>query len=126
MPYVPLGPRPANAVADTTGQNVGNWTVSLSSSVIQASVPYFELYHLFIKSPTLAAAQTSAQVMINNNFWDATLVAQLNSWDPSQPALLTPGDDVDILFNVPINMEPPPFVCGWFRYDPTIPANPRV
>lgn len=123
MPYVPLGPRPANGIKDTTGNNAGNWTVPLTSSVIQSSVPYFELHHLFIKSPTLSDAQTSAQVMINNNFWDATLVAQLNSWDPSQPMLLTPGDDVYVLFNVPISMTPAPFVCAWFRYDPSIPAN---
>lgn len=117
MAYASLGARPVVATPDTTGNNEGNWTAMCDNSVIGANVPYFELYHLYIKSPVLSAAQTSAQVMLNTNFWDATLVAQLNSWDPSQPMLLTPGDTIYILFDVPTSQTPAPIVTCWFRYD---------
>lgn len=123
MPYAPLGARPVVAVADTTGQNTGNWTAMIDNSVISTNVPYFELYHLYIKSPVLSSAQTSAEVMLNQNFWDATLVAQLNSWDPSQPMLLTPGDTIYVLFDVPISETPAPIVYAWFRYDTAVLTN---
>jgi hypothetical protein len=115
--YVTLGPRPVKAAADTTGQNAGNWTAVLDDSVIQSSVPEFEMYHMFISAPTLGTNQQSnARVMLNQAFWDATLIAQLNSWDPSQPMLCRPGDTIYVLFNVPTSTTPAPVVTCWFRY----------
>lgn len=116
MSYITLGSRQVTAAADTTGRNGGNWTAVLSNSVLGIQVPSFELYHMYIQSPQLANATTSAQVLINNNLWDATLIGQLNSWDPSQPAILAPGDEIFVLFNVPTSQQPAPVVTGWFRY----------
>lgn len=117
MGYVTLGARPKVGVPDTTGQNTGNWTVSLEPADIGVTVSTFEMYHMFISAPTLAAdQQSSARVMLNQYFWDATLIAQLNSWDPSQPMLLTPGDTIYVLFDVPTEMTTPPTVTCWFRY----------
>lgn len=119
MTYTTLGPRPVNAAADTTGQNPGNWTAVLDDGVIQANVPTFEMYHMFISAPTLGVGQQSdARVMLNTAFWDATLIAQLNSWDPSQPMLCRPGDTIYVLFNVPTSTTPAPIVTCWFRYQP--------
>jgi hypothetical protein len=119
MTYTRLGPRPVNAAPDTSGQNPGNWTALLDDSIIQVTVPEFEMYHMFIKSPILGIGQqASAEVMLNSAFWDATLIAQLNSWDPSQPMLCQPGDVISVLFNVPISTKPAPFVTCWFRYQP--------
>lgn len=117
MTYVTLGARPVTAVADTTGQNAGNWSATLDDSVIQVGVPEFEMYHMFISAPILGTGQqSSARVMLNSSFWDATLIAQLNSWDPSQPMLCRPGDIISVLFNVPTSMVPAPVVTCWFRY----------
>lgn len=116
--YFSLGARPVTATADTTGLNSGNWTAVLGHEVIGATTPYFELYHLYIKSPTLVGVPTTATVMLNTNFWDVTLIGQANSWDPAQPLIMTPGDDLFVLFNVPTSTTPPPVVTGWFRYQP--------
>lgn len=119
MAYVTLGPRPVKATADTTGLNTGNYTASLSDQVIGASVPRFEMYHMFISAPTLTGIATTATVLVNRQYWDATLIGQLNSWDPSQPMLLQPGDEIDVLFNVPTTNTTVPTVTCWFRYETT-------
>jgi hypothetical protein len=116
MPYHTLGARPVQARADTTGLNTGNWTAVLDGQVITSTVPVFELYHIYLTAPTLTGAPTTATVMLNLMHWDITLIGQANSWDPSQPMLLQPGDTLFVMFNVPVTTTPPPTVTGWFRY----------
>lgn len=117
MTFTTLGARPVTAALDTTGQNTGNWTAMLDNSVIGAAVSQFEMYHMYIESPVNGDVQTTAQVKLNSNFWDATLIGQLNSWDPAQPMLMTPGDTIYVLFNVPISVTPAPVVTCWFRFE---------
>lgn len=117
-PYTRLGPRPVTAAKDTSGLNPGNWTAVLNDTIINVTVSEYEMYHMYIKSPLLVGVQTTAQVLLNNYFWDATLVGQLNSWDPSQPMLMQPGDVLYVLFNVPVATTPAPTVTCWFRYQP--------
>lgn len=117
MSYFTLGARPMNAAKDTTGLNTGNWTAVFNDATINATVPRYEMYHMYITSPQLASGQTSARVMLNNYFWDATLIGQLNSWDPAQPMLMSPGDALYVLFNVPTSTTPAPMVTCWFRYE---------
>jgi hypothetical protein len=119
MSYVPLGARPVVAIPDTTGLNPGNWTARVGHELIQATVPVFELYHLYLTAPTLPGTATRATVLLNLHSWDVTLLGQANSWDPSQPMLLQPGDDLHVMFNVPTTTNPPPQVTAWFRYQPT-------
>jgi hypothetical protein len=116
--YFPLGARPAVAEADTSGLNPGNWTALLDHSAIGVTTPVFELYHLFIESPTLVGQATTATVRLNRHSWDVTLIGQANSWDPAQPLLMTPGDDLAVAFNVPIATTPAPVITAWFRYQP--------
>lgn len=115
--HIPLGARPVNAAADTTGLNKGNWTAVIGHETIGVTVPVFELYHLYLTSPTLVGQATTATVRINLDEWDITLIGQANSWDPSQPPLLGPGDDVFILFNVPTSNRTVPTAYAWFRYE---------
>lgn len=117
MTYIPLGFRSATVGLDTTGLNAGNWTATFDSSVMGIQVPVFELYHLYLTAPTLTTGQTTATVLINRGYWDVTLIGQANSWDPSQPPLLTPGDAISILFNVPTSTTPKPTAFAWFRYE---------
>lgn len=116
MTYVTLGYRPVTAAADTTGQNTGNYTAVIDDAVIRATVPRYEMYHMYIQAPTLVGQATTAQVTVNGGFWDATLIGQLNSWDPAQPMLLQPGDTIYVLFNVPTSNTAPVVTC-WFRYE---------
>lgn len=116
MPYMTLGPRPVVATPDTSGDNPGNWTAVVDQSVISSTVPVMELYHMYLESPQLVGTPTTARVRLNASLWDATLIGQLNSWDPSQPMLLTPGDTVYVEFNVPISTTPAPLVVCWFRF----------
>lgn len=115
MAYYPLGFRPAAIGADTTGLNTGNYTATFDSDVLGITVPVFEVYHLYLTAPTLASGQTTATVMINRGYWDVTLIGQANSWDPSQPALMTPGDALFVLFNVPTSNTVKPTAYAWFR-----------
>lgn len=117
MAYETLGPRPVTAKADTTGQNPGNWTVVIDDAVINSTVPRYEMYHMYISAPTLVGQSTTAQVALNQALWDATLIGQLNSWDPAQPMLLQPGDTIYVYFNVPTTTTPAPVVTVWFRYE---------
>lgn len=115
--FMTLGARPVLATADTSGQNTGNWTCVFDQSVISNTVPVFEMYHMYITSPQLTTTLTTAKVVLNTNFWDATLIGQLNSWDPAQPLLMTPGDTLYVMFNVPVATTPVPLVTAWFRYE---------
>ena len=113
--YFPLGARPVTAALDQTGQNPGNWTAVFDPHQIQITAPVFELYHLYLTAPTLPGKSTTAKVIIDLMPWDITLIGQGNSWDPSQPALMTPGNTLYILFNVPVSTGPAPTVVAWFR-----------
>jgi hypothetical protein len=117
MTYAGLGYRPVAGVLDTTGMNTGNYTCTFDPAVINANVPYFEVYHMYITSPVLSGQNTTVQLSLNNGQWDYNLIAQANAWDPAQPMIMTPGDTVFFYFNVPISFTPPPIVTCWFRYD---------
>lgn len=118
MAYYTLGPRPVVATADTTGSNDGNYTAVFDGALISSTVPVFEMYHLYLTAPVLVGAPTIATVKLNTSFWDVTLLGQANSWDPSQPMLMQPGDTLYIMFNVPFPNAAAPFVTAWFRYTP--------
>lgn len=117
MPFMSLGAYPVKAAADTTGHNVGNYTAVIDTMIIPAQVPVYELYHIYLTAPTLVGVPTTATVMLNTNFWDVTLIGQANSWDPSQPMLMRPGDTLFVLFNVPTSNATIPTVTAWFRFE---------
>lgn len=116
--YGTLGFRTLAATADTTGMNTGNYTAVLTGSVININEPYFECYHIYLTSPAApGTSYTTCQVYLNSGYWDYTSVANPgNGWDPSQPMILGPGDEVSFLFNVSASVSPAPIVTCWFRY----------
>jgi hypothetical protein len=116
MAFYPLGARPAIGQHDMTGRNVGNWTCALDKGALGISQPVFEMYHLYLTAPALTGSFTTATVLLNLYSWDVTLIGQNNSWDPSQPMLMTPGDTLYVAFNVPTTQTPPPEITAWFRY----------
>jgi hypothetical protein len=104
-----LGPRAATGTADP--QNVvaaGNWTVTFTPSILNVTVPEYEVHHIVIAGPG-----GYFLVYINGDFWDTSLLATNNSWDPSQPMLLRPSDSVYFYWSVATGNAPK--VTMWLR-----------
>lgn len=115
MAYVKLGPRTVTAAADQTGKNAGNLTTAFTGVTWSTNVAYFELYHMVISSVPVGAY---ANIYVNNQPWGFTFPNLGSEWDPTQPILLTPTDEVDFLWNVVAATTPLPVTTAWIRYDP--------
>jgi len=115
--YVGLGARTASGAADTTGFNAGNWTVQFTPQVVNVNVAHFECYKLIVKG---AAATATFDVYVNTNQWDTAVYAVHNSWDPTQPLLLTPGDYLYFYYSTASSDGNKPTITAWFRYDPAL------
>lgn len=64
----------------------GNWTVTFQPSDFQVK-SRFLIKHISLKGPS----GSSFQVFIDSTFYDTSPRGDLNSWDPSQPLFLHPG-----------------------------------
>lgn len=118
MSYIGLGSRgPVIASADTTGFNTGNFTCSFSPAVLNTNVAYFEVYHFVVANVPVGA---SAQITINNKPWGFTYPLQGSEWNPPQPMLLNPTDQIDFLWSIVSSGSQAPTVTAWLRYDPDI------
>ena len=117
MTYVGLGARSATGIADQTGNNRGNWTVTFDPLTINVNVAHFELYKLVVKG---AANTATFDIFVNTNQWDTSVYAVHNSWDPQQPLLLNPGDVVYFYYSTASSDGNKPQITAWFRYDPAL------
>lgn len=82
-----LGNRQAAGVLDPNNPiKPGAWTVTFSPQVIDISVA-FEVYHIAVIGP----AGSTFRIYHDTTFYDAVAHGDLNSWDPAQPMLFTPG-----------------------------------
>lgn len=113
MSYITLGSRTLKGVADNTQRNTGNWTVSFTPDIINVNVPYFEIYKIIVTG----AAGSAFTVYVDQNQWDTSIFGQSNSWDPSQPLQLIPGNTVYFFYNDPVTDATPPTITVWLRYD---------
>lgn len=114
MSYITLGSRRLTGEADITGLNPGKWTVSFTPQIIDTNVqPQFEVYKIIVKG----AQNTTFDVYINNDLWDTGIFGQSNSWDPTQPMILRPGDTVSFTYSNPATDGQPPTVTIWLRYE---------
>lgn len=124
---VSLGPRVATqqqgqVAADETGRNIGNWTVSFDPATINCQLPYFEVSHIVVNG----AAGSSFTIWIDTFQWDANQNGFQNSWDPSVPMPLRPGQYLYFFYSDPATDNTPPSVTVWLRYDQDITANQRA
>lgn len=117
--YVPLGSRVLTGIADTTGNNPGNWTVAFDPSTINVNVPYFEVCHIVVNG----AAGASFDLFIDIQQWDTNQNGFKNSWDPAVPLPLRPGNFLYFYYSDDITDNTPPTVTIWLRYDQDIIAN---
>jgi hypothetical protein len=121
--YQPVGnPAPVMAALDTTGQNTGNLTSALTSDLIGVNVPVFECYHMTVSGVPLGAA---AVVLHNLQPWSYVQPYSGSEWDPSQPMLMRPGDEIYFLWDVTPAAAGTdiPVVTAFFRFDESLPAN---
>lgn len=119
--YVTLGSRQLTGVADTTGNNSGNWTVSFTPDIINVNVPYFEIWHIVVNG----AAGSSFNSYIDAHQFDTNQVGFQNSWDPAQPILMRPGETLYFYYSDPITDNTPPSITIWLRFDFELPVNQR-
>jgi hypothetical protein len=116
--YASLGPRTAVAVPDATGNNPGNWTIAFTEAVIAVHVPVFEIYHVGLRD---APAGASAQLYLGAFFWGFTAPGAGGGaeWDPNQPLLMQPGQELYMYWDAPASGKPPS-ASIWMRYDITM------
>lgn len=117
MSYIGLGSRgPVAALSDSTGLNTGNYTTAFTPAIISCNVAAFEVYHMVVTAVPVGA---NAQILINNKPWGFTYPLQGAEWNPPQPMLLNPTDELDFLWSIAAT-GPAPLVTLWLRYDPLI------
>jgi hypothetical protein len=71
----------------------GGWTIEFSPADLPKVV--CEAFHMAVQGPP----SSQFQVYIDNTFYDNVVRGDINSWDPSQPMLLRPGDTVFLHYN---------------------------
>src|SRR5271166_6194817 len=118
--YVALGPRgPAVGQADNTGTNPGNWTVVFDPVTLNCNMPLFEVCHIVVNG----APGSSFSVFIDVFQWDTNQNGFANSWDPSVPLPLRPGQYLYFYYSDPVSDNLPPKITLWLRYDQDIAVN---
>lgn len=128
MAYKLLGPRRMVGVADTTGNNTGNWTVTFDPLAINVNVwPQFEVYKIVIKTKS-AQFVINFDVFIGSQQWDSSFVpaggiVSSNSWDPVNPIVLRPGQYLYFYLAEPATDGTPPTITIWLRYESDIAAE---
>lgn len=120
--YIGLPQVTQTSAADTTGQNTGNYSTVFAAGAALPLISQYEIYHMTVQdAPVLA----SAQILIRNSLF-STVLADLsgsNEWDPSQPAIVNYGDEIDFLWNVASTVALAPVVVLWLRYDASLARN---
>lgn len=117
MSYITLGNRgPIHGAADTSGMNLGNWTIQFTPDILNVNVAQFEVYKMVVKG----AANTTFDVYVENKQWDTAIYGTKNSWDPQQPLIMRPGETLYFLYSDPTSDNSPPTATIWLRYDPSI------
>jgi hypothetical protein len=122
MPYIGLGSRRVVAAPDLTGLNPGNFTCAFTPAIINVNVPYFEVYKMIVENVPIGF---SATCVIDTKHFSFTLPNQGSEWDPSQPMLLIPANELDLLWNIPTSNTTVPICTAWFRFDTSVTANQR-
>lgn len=113
MAYAGLGSVYLDAALDDTGLNEGNWTTHFTPSDIGVTVPWFEVYHMVVSN---ARAGMTAPIFIGIRQWSWVQTGTGAEWDPAQPMLLEPSQDVFFYWDQQA-VGIPPRVTLWMRYD---------
>jgi len=116
MSYITLGSKQVTAALDTTGLNSGNWTNAFTLAVLGAKVPYYEIYSI---SVTSVPVNGSLAAYVNQRIRTSAKLFGNAEWDPSQPILMTPDDELFLAW-AQAATGTPPVATVWLRYDPAV------
>lgn len=117
MGYIPLGTRgPVTGALDNSGHNPGNWTIAFTPNLLTVNVSYFEVYKMIVQG----ASGTTFNVFVDLMQWDTAVYGTQNSWDPMQPLLMKPGENLYFCYSDAVSDLTPPVATIWLRYDPAI------
>lgn len=104
-----LGGRTVTGAADLSNVlGAGFWTAAFTPAVLGWQVES-EIYHIAISGPV----GSSFQVWLDTQFYDYVARGDINSWDPSQPMAITPGQTLFFYWNT--NVGPAPRVTVYGR-----------
>lgn len=79
----------------------GGWAVSFSPADLTIQTQ-FEVYHVAISGPS----GSRFQVFIDTTFYDYVARGDINSWDPSQPMHVRPGQTIHFYWNTSAGTAP--------------------
>jgi hypothetical protein len=117
---VDLGPSQLiKATPDTTGHNSGNWTLVATEQLLNCKVAQAEIYQISIDGPV----GSSFTVFRNTVRWNTVLQGWSNSWDPTNPLYIRPGDSLFLYWNATILQTPVPDAVFWMHFDEDLQRN---
>ena len=116
MAYIGLGSRMLAAVLDPTGSNEGKWTTAFTADVLNIGVPWAEVYRAVVEEVPPA---TTAIVAVGKRHCSFTAPLAAAEWDPTQPQLISPGQDLFFFWSAAAAGQPP-VTTIWLRYDTAV------
>lgn len=120
--YQTLGFRNGVGQPDNTGNNPGNWTVTFAPQDLNVYLPYFEIYKIVIHG----AAGSTFDVYVDIAQWDTSVRGDINSWDPVQPLVMSPGQYLYFYWSYSTINTSPPEATIWLRFDTENSQNHRA
>lgn len=97
-----LGAKSVTGVKDKANPlGTGFWTCAFTPERVGVRVPY-HVYHIAISGPV----GSSFQVYVDTTFYDYVARGDINSWDPSQPMVVYPGQTVSFYWNTAAGSAP--------------------
>jgi len=114
--YKYLGPRgPITGVADTTGNNTGNWTVTFNPVTLAFTVPEVFVY----KMQVTGAVGSSFDIFVENKQWDSNIFGNQNSWDDDggDTLKIAVGETLYYYYSDFTSDGTPPIITVFLRYD---------
>jgi hypothetical protein len=118
--YYDLGPTQLlKATPDQTHRNAGNWTIEAGPQALNCKVAQAEIYQINIDGPI----GSSFAVYRNTVRWNLVFQGWSNSYDPTQPLYVRPGDSIFLFWNAAVTTTPVPTAVFWLRYDTDLLAN---
>jgi hypothetical protein len=117
--YKYLGRRgPITGAADTTGLNVGNWTVAFTPAVLNFTLPEVLIYKIQMSG----APGSTFSIYVDSDLWEQNVFGTQNSWvDEGGDALVVrTGQTLYLLYSDPVTDNLPPMATCFLRYDTSL------
>lgn len=121
MTYLYLGRRgPITGTPDTTGQNIGNWTIAFTPPILNFTLAQVMIYKLQVSG----AQGSSFDIWVDNDQWDVNIYGTQNSWhdDAGDELLIRQGQTLFLMYNNPNTDGQPPMATCFLRYDASLSA----